>query len=198
MVFEVLTEWRPLWVLLHLFSMVLGLGGATYSDLLLFRFLRDYKISHKEADILRVMSRVVLTGIFLAFISGILLFLPESERLLQTPKFLVKAIVFFVLCLNGFLLHLLVLPRLIRFSFHRDHYLYKNMVHLRHLGFAMGAVSFTSWYTVFILGSLQVVPYSFSFLLSLYIVLLLMAVATALLLEYFVAKSVKNSSSFVP
>lgn len=174
---------HSLWLTLHLFAMVLGLGGATYTDILLVRFLKDLKISHKEADVIRTMSKVVLLGIVLAFVSGLLLFLPAAKAYLEMPKFLAKVVIFVILVLNGFLLHHLILPRLVKFSFHDDHYIGKSIVSLRHLGFVMGAVSFVSWYSVFLLGSFKEVPFSLSELLGGYVLVLLVAIVVALGIE---------------
>lgn len=181
--FDFLAEWRSLFIALHLFAMVLGLGGATYSDILLMEFLKDLKISKKEASVIRKMSQVVLMGIILAFVSGLALFLPEMERLLSSAKFLVKVIVFGILVLNGFFLHQIVLPKLVKFSFHKDHYLVKQTIHLRHAGFVMGAISVVSWYSVFLLGAFPVIPFSFSVLLGSYVFVLLVAIFASLLLE---------------
>lgn len=190
-IMEILASFSSIWLALHLFAMVLGLGGATYSDLLLLHFLKDLKISKKEADIIRTMARVILLGIFLAFLSGLLLFLPEMERLLNTPKFLVKCVVFVILTFNGFFLHHLVLPRLVKFSFHHDHYVVQNILHLRHVGFIMGAISLVSWYTVFLLGTFKNIPYGFWTLLGGYFFVLVVAITTALFVERSLGRSLK-------
>lgn len=184
-----IAQYSSIWLSLHLFAMVLGLGGATYSDLLLMNFLKDLKISKKEASVIYSMSKIILVGIVLAFISGFFLYWPESERLLQTPKFLVKLMVFSILIVNGYLLHNIVLPKLVHFSFHKDHFIKKNL-NLRHLGFTMGAISFVSWYSIFLLGSFKNIPYSFAQISGFYFLILFIAILTALLLEGFIKKSV--------
>lgn len=185
-------EYRSVWLTLHLFAMVLGLGGATYSDLLLAHFLKDLRISKKEAQVIHTMARVVMIGIVLAFISGLFLFLPEADRLLQTPKFIVKCVAFIILTVNGFLLHHLVLPKLIDFSFHKDVYLGKNIIQIRHLGFIMGAISFVSWYTVFLLGSFKNIPFTLNELMSAYIIVLLGAVLISLLIERHIGRRIRK------
>jgi hypothetical protein len=45
---------------MHLLGVVLGLGGATIADLLFFKFLREFEISKKDAEILRLLSRVIV------------------------------------------------------------------------------------------------------------------------------------------
>ena len=178
------TTYHDLFVTLHLFAMVVGLGGATYTDLLLIRFLKDLKISHKEADIIRFMSKMIFLGVLLALLSGLALFLEKPEVLLQTPKFLAKVVAFTIIVLNGTLLHIVVLPKLLHFSFKKEHFLYKNILHLRKLGFIMGAISATSWYMVFLMGSFSRIPFSLPTLLSLYFGTMGIGILCALTLEH--------------
>ena len=56
--------YASIFLTLHLFALVLGLGGATYSDILLMHFLNDYKIEKKEAEVIETMARVIFIGIF--------------------------------------------------------------------------------------------------------------------------------------
>lgn len=189
---QTLAQYNSLWLTLHLFAMVLGLGGATYSDILLIRFLKDLKISHKEAEIIRTMSKAILVGIVLAFISGVMLFIPEQARLLESGKFLAKVVIFSVLVINGFLLHHLVLPKLVHFSFLKDHHFGSGIVTLRHVGFVMGAISLVSWYAVFLLGSFKDVPFSVGQLLTAYGLVLVGAITIALFLERKIRQRVRK------
>lgn len=189
---EFIAEYKTIWLILHLFALVLGLGGATYSDLLLVKFLQDLKISKKEAEVIRTMSKVITFGILLALISGILLFLPEQERLLASSKFITKMVAFVVLTINGFALHYVVLPRLVHFSFKKDYPMMKGFLNLRQVGFIMGAISFTSWYTVFILGSLENIPLSSQMAINLYFGVLFIAIISALILEKIISKFAKK------
>ncbi len=179
-------------VICHLLALVFGLGGATYSDILLLQFLQDLKIDKKEAGIIQTMSALVFFGVFLAFVSGFFLFLSDIDRLLGSDKFLAKVFIFCIIMLNGFLLHRMILPRLIHFSFKKDHFLFAKTLHLRHAGFIMGAVSAVSWYSVFILGGLPFVSLSFWKILSLYFIVLFFTVSFALLIERKIKKRQKN------
>lgn len=173
-------------LILHLFAMVLGLGGATYSDILLFRFLKDWEMDEKEVEVIETMAKVILIGIVLAFISGLMIFLPKAEELLQTPKFLLKNLVFIVLVINGWVLHKAILPKMIHFSFKKNHYICgSKCFHLRHASFICGAISVVSWYTVFLIGGIRTLPFTFEFLLGGYLVLLVGAIGGALFTEKF-------------
>lgn len=188
---DTIASLSSLWLTLHLFALVLGLGGATYGDILMIRFLKDLKISHKEADVLRTLSHVVLVGIILATISGFFLFYPEQTRLLASSKFQAKLIIFSVLMVNGFFLHQLIMPKLVQFSFHKDHFIGESVVTLRHAGFAMGAISIISWYSVFLLGSLDL-EWELTTFIGLYLGALAIGVITSLLIERHVRLSMKD------
>ena len=54
------TQYTSIFVMLHLFALVLCLGGATSSEILLAKFLDDYKISRKEAEVIKTMAHVIL------------------------------------------------------------------------------------------------------------------------------------------
>lgn len=56
---ELLIQYGSLFTMIHIFSVVIGLGGATYSDILLMKFLRDFHMSKKEVEVIETMSKVI-------------------------------------------------------------------------------------------------------------------------------------------
>lgn len=132
--------------------MSLGLGGATVADLLFFRFLTDFRISRKEHEVLRLLASAVAIGLLAIIVTGFLLYLPNMERLNESPAFQFKIVIVLILACNGLLLHEIVAPRLIRLSFSGKKSKART---LRHVAFALGAVSFVSWYTVFFISVLK-------------------------------------------
>lgn len=189
---EFAVEYKDFWLTIHLLAMVLGLGGATYTDVLLVSFLKDFKIDSKEKEVITTMSKAVMWGVFFALVSGAMLFFSDIERLSSSTKFLAKVIIFIILMINGFLLHKIILPKLLRFNFNRDHFLVKKFLHLRHAGFIMGAISGVSWYTIFILGTLSHLEYEIWQILVVYFLLVLLAVIAALFVEKRIRNRVKN------
>lgn len=175
---------RPILVAIHLLGLAIGLGGATTTDVLFFRFLRDWRISHHEADVMRVLSQIIWFALSILVMSGLGLYLPQAAALHQSAKFLVKVIVVGVIILNGAFLNLVISPRLVTLFFGHD-----NMAdgislrRLRRLAFALGGISATSWYSAFILGLLPASPLPFWGLLAVYILLLGAAVTAGQLLE---------------
>lgn len=168
----------------HVLGVSLGVGGAIITDLFFFRFLKDFKISEEEADTLKMLSNVIWTAIIMLIVTGVGLFWPESERLLESSKFLTKMIAVLVLVINGFMLNFLIAPRLVEISFDQEYDKeHKELRHLKHLAFFSGAISITSWLFIFVMGSLRSVALSFEVLLSIYLGLIAIAYLGSRILE---------------
>jgi hypothetical protein len=173
--------------LFHVFSLIIGLGGATFSDLLLFHFLKDLKVNEKEADIMAFMGKVVFIGLGLAAVSGSLLFYSDAERYLASSKFIAKMVIFGVVTLNGVVLHRYMLPRLLHVVFSKETQS-KASLTVRRRAFVFGAVSVVSWYSAFFLGFVQVTVFSVLQILMVYLLLLLGAIAGSLTVERYLEK----------
>jgi uncharacterized membrane protein len=175
---------------LHLLGFALGVGGATVVDVLFFKFLNDFTISKEENGVLQILSQVIWVGLLVLVISGIGLYLPNAAVLNETPKFLLKTIVVMVIIVNGAFLNLYVSPKLIDISWKAGVALpLKSIFRFRKLSFALGAISFVSWYSAFILGFLKNVPFSLPELLMLYVGILLLAIVGSQIMERFLCKS---------
>ncbi len=184
---ELLSEYRGVTVIIHAMVAAIGLGGATVSDILFFGFLRDGKISDKERETLRTLSRIIWTAITFIVITGIALYLPATARLGASSKFLLKVVVVAVIIVNGSFLHFFIAPKLTQIAFtatgaHRR---------LRRIAFALGSISIVSWYSAFILGSIRSIPLSFPVLLVLYGLLLLCAITGSQIVERLLARRAK-------
>lgn len=182
-------EAPQLFLLVHLIGIVFGVGGATANDFLFFKFLKDLRISKFEAGVLKTLSTVIWTGLILLIVSGIGLYLPEMERLNQTPKFLAKIIVVAVILINGIALNLFISPRLRKISFEGRHdHVSGELRKLRKLAFALGAISITSWYSALMLGFLHNVQYGLLTIISAYAAALLAVIMVSQLAEYLISK----------
>ncbi|MDA2936416.1 vitamin K epoxide reductase family protein, partial [Patescibacteria group bacterium AH-259-L05] len=176
-------------VVLHLLGMAIGLGGATISDVFFFKFLKDFRISSWEADVLHTLSQVIWFALAFIVLTGFGLYLPEAQELISSSKFLVKIVVVLVIIINGAFLNLLISPKLIHISFRQKHDHRKGeLSYLRRLAFALGAVSLTSWYSAFVLGALRDVSVSFLPLLLMYLGVVAIAVAISQLVEHSISK----------
>ncbi len=172
-IFDFLAAAKVPIVLLHGIAAAVGVGAATITDVLFFKFLKDLRISEEEADILKSVSQVVWLALGILVVTGLALWLPAAEELNQSAKFLVKMLVVAVIIGNGLFLNLWIAPRLIYISFRARPPAHGGIPgelrHIRRFAFALGAVSITSWYSAFILGSLRGVELGFWPMLSIYI-----------------------------
>ena len=182
---------RDVILAIHVFAMAIGLGSATITDLFFFKFLKDYRISHEESDVLNMISQVIWFAIGLAVITGVGVFLPNAQAYLENPKFILKVIVVGVIILNGALLNLYLAPKLLKITFHEEPK-HKDgvLVRARRLAFVLGPVSIVSWYSAFVLGMLDRSPIDFGPLLAIYLMLLMIGIGAGQLVhEHLVKKS---------
>ncbi len=139
----------------HLIGVALGMGGATITDIVFFNFLRDYQISKKEAEVMRVLSNIIMVALGILFLSGAALFLSHPAHYASSPAFLAKAMIVLVITINGVFMHKFIAPHMIRFSFRHPVQSTHALHTMRAVAFGMGAVSFTSWYVVFFIAMLK-------------------------------------------
>lgn len=184
-----LAEMRGIITAVHMLGLALGLGGATITDLFFFRFLKDFRISEHEAEIMKVLSQVIWLGLAILVISGLGLYIPQAAELNESAKFLTKMVVVGVIIINGAFLNLVISPRLVSITFRQDH-MHQNgeLRRFRRLAFALGAISFTSWYTAFILGMLRLIPVSLGLAIGIYGLLLVIAVAGSQIMERLISR----------
>ncbi|MBM5789951.1 vitamin K epoxide reductase family protein [Candidatus Parcubacteria bacterium] len=163
-------------ILIHVVGMALGLGTATLADLFFFKFLKDFRISEMEADVLKIFSQVIWLAIGLIVMSGLGLYLPSADLLLASDAFLMKMIVVGVIILNGAILNLFVAPRFLQIQFGKHVHREGELVQTRRLAFLFGPISVVSWYSAFILGMLDQAPAPFETMWRMYVALLILAV----------------------
>lgn len=171
-------------VIFHAVAMAIGLGAATLTDIFFFKFLKDFKISEGEADVMHTLSQVIWFALALVVLTGLGLFIPEASTLSETPKFLVKMIVVATIIINGAVLNLYITPRLTQISFGEAHqHKPGELHHIRKVAFMLGGISISSWYTAFLLGSFRNITLSFPTLLACYCVILAVAIIGSQIME---------------
>lgn len=175
-------------LIVHILAMVMGLGGATYVDMLTFFFARDFHISYTESSVIKFMSKVISIAVIAALLTGVGLVMANPEQYLSDARFLLKVTAFVVVFINGVFLHQIILPKLVNFSLKQDQLIGEAHLSLRKIAFVSGAVSFVSWYTVFLAAMIKNMPFSYLELVGGYVILLLIAVNIALLLEKQIVK----------
>lgn len=182
-----LLQFKGAIVLAHAVSASIGLGAAFTTDFLFFKFIKDKKISSEEKNIMDTLSHVIWFAIGCIIVTGIGIYAPQATALNHLPKFLIKAISVGVIVVNGFILNLVISPRLTKIDFgtiHGEHE--RFLVSIRRLSFALGAVSISSWFTAFILGAVRNVYVPFNILLSAYIGIVVVAIFCSQLFAHYI------------
>lgn len=175
-----------MWLTAHILGVCIGLGGATIADILFFRFLRDFRISKKEADVMRTLSHVILGALIIILLSGAALYFSDTATYNASPAFLAKMTIVIVLTVNGFFLHEYISPKLVRLSFAEHHRSTPELRLLRHVAFALGAVSASSWYFTFFLAMLKslLIDITMFQIVSAYLFIVVCAVSGSQVLEH--------------
>jgi uncharacterized membrane protein len=164
--------------ILHVLSVVIGMGGAIITDFLFVYFALNKKLSFTEIKIIKLLSGVVLYALVAIIITGIFIFLSNPEKYLVSAKFLTKMTIVSTLTINGILLHVLVFKHL-----KDDGYLtkFKNR-NLRRLAFGFGSISITSWLCAMSLGVLDKISITYTSAISIYFFIIILAIITSQLI----------------
>jgi hypothetical protein len=190
---EFFADHKHIFVVLHALAAAGGLGAVLITDTLFFKFLKDFKISPKENEVLKTISGAVWVIIALLFLTGLALYLSAPMDYLTKAKFVTKLVIFGVIVANGFLLNWVITPFLTKISFGPVTVEpTKKLRIMRRVAFASGAVSMVSWLAVFILGSIRSIPINAAQGLMVYVGLIVVVVAGS----QFYATWVKRHSIF--
>lgn len=176
-------EQKHVFTLLHVFSVIVGMGSALVSDILFNVYIKDKKINIHEDRTLNTLSKIIWFSLFFIFMSGIALFLSDPVKYSHSVKFLIKMTIVTVVIINGYMFQRIVHPALRKINF-SDTNIHHKYVKLRKLSFAFGAISLTSWLLAFILGMLKSIPISYTIALLGYITILLGGVLFSQIVEY--------------
>lgn len=181
-VFNLTTVYKLL-IIVHLIGLALGAGAAFFSDFLFTHILKDRIIRIAEFNILKLASSVVWIGLSVLVASGLAIFLGDTERLLDSPKFLAKMTIVFTLFVNGLLFHFIHLPRIEKLL-GKD--LSKSKLFMNNYAnsfFISGAVSGVSWMAALVLGGIGSIDLSYLTIMGLYLLAVAASVPAAFLLK---------------
>ena len=176
-------------IIVHLFGLALGAGAAFFSDFLFTDILKDRRISKDEFRLIQLASRVVWIGLAVLFVSGLVLFLGDVDRYLDSSKFLAKMSIVLVAAINGVVFHFKhfkLLEKLVGKDLSKD----KSAGEILKPMFVSGAVSGVSWAAALILGSLSFVSWGYWTIIGLYAGGVVLAALAAVFINgiYFPAK----------
>lgn len=180
-------------LIIHLIGVILGLGGATVSDVLFMKSLKDERITPREESLIKGASWVIWTGISILLISGSIMFWLNWDVLSHQPRTLAHVTIAGVIIANGFILNLFIFPKLTFWSREKEIRPKSpkktgNYRKIRRIAFTSGALSLSSWWITFILGlgrRFVFPPFSYIQLIGIYLLIVSIAVLVAIAFENF-------------
>ena len=168
-------------IILHIVSAAIGVGGATISDMLFFRSIRDEKISSEELGILNAVSRVVQIGFIFLLLTGIgLVYLKFANSGINdfnlSNKINAKITIITIIYLNSLVLHFTVIPL---FKRYKDQDFGAVLRQHRIAIFTSGAISAVSWYSALILGAWKGLNVPYTTIILAYVAVIILAALSA-------------------
>ncbi len=155
-------------IILHVISVIFGMGSALISDILFTFFSKDKKLNKTEISTLSILSKVVLISLFFIILSGIAIFLSDIDKYLSSAKFLAKMTIMAVLLVNGYILNNYIWDNLLK----KDFFISNKRRNVRRLAFIAGAISVISWIVVCILGIINNLNLDYYSIISLYLLII--------------------------
>lgn len=134
----------------HLVSVIIGAGGAFFSDVVFFVAIFDNRIDFSEYRILKIASKVVQTGLVMLYITGGLLLATGSET---SSRFWAKMSIVMIITVVGFIMHRKIFPVLRRCV--AEEIPINSAEILKHAPLAVtcGLISIISWTSAVVLGA---------------------------------------------
>lgn len=165
--------------ILHVLSVVFGMGAALMSDMLFNFYSKDKKLSFGEVKTLSLISNAVWFALIIIILSGGGLFLSNIPKYIVSVKFLAKMSIMLVLLINGFILHKYIWKQVIKEHFLTD----PTKTRARQKAFMGGAISVISWISVCSLGVIDSIPYTYWQVMLAYFGIIIFGIITAITIE---------------
>lgn len=178
---EILKEIKVPVTIVHVVSVVIGMGAALMSDVLFSFFSKDKKLNKTEISTLEILSKIVFYSLFVICISGIFIFLTDIGKYANSSKFLSKISILFILILNGYVLNTYIWPHLLGKKF----FILKKEKNIRRLAFVCGSISIISWLSVLGLGVLDSLAINYLTLMGTYLLAITLGSIVSLVVEKF-------------
>jgi hypothetical protein len=172
-------DYKTVFQLVHLLGVIIALSGAAMSDTTFFDSVADSTITPEEMARIRRGHYTVIAGLSIIIISGVGIYLSDPNHYLHAPKFLAKMTIVLFLTLNGFFFHIRHIPWLTK-TVGTDMRTFSDFP-LRRIELCLsGALSSASWISAVTLGTLTFVPYSYTTIMTVYIVFIGIASVVAI------------------
>lgn len=189
---DYLSSIRQYILTLHLFGVVLGLGGAIITDIIFAKCLHRKAITDDELNIMELLSKLIWTGLVILASSGFVLFYSNIPFYISSGAFLAKMTMVFILLLNGILLNVYITPSIKKVF---DPSLFSKGISVRKIAFASGAISISSWVIIFLLSMLKkVIVLSYIQYLGIYIFVLIFSIIVSQISESTFSQKLKSDT----
>jgi len=182
---QIFSEYKHFSVLVHVFSVIVGMGTALISDILFNFYIKDKKINPTENNTLKLLSTVIWISLAVIVLSGLAIFLSDPFTYAHSAKFLAKMSIVLVIILNGLLFWKITHKTLKKINFTDTNSRHKY-VRVRKMSFAFGAVSMVSWLVAFGLASIPTIPVSYPVVMGIYAVVVVGALVSSQIVEYII------------
>lgn len=170
---------KSFFTLLHVLSVIAGMGSALTADILFNFFAKDKYLNQKEIKTSSLLSRIVWISLFCIILSGIALFLSDIAKYSESTKFLAKMSIVGILTFNGFILSKFVWSSVISKGF----LVLRKYRGVRKVSFVCGMISVVSWIFACVLGILDKVGFSYLQIMSVYGFIIFCGAFVALFVE---------------
>ena len=169
-------------IITHIIGAVMGVGGATSSDILFFRALKKGKIESAEFESLKKFSLIIWLGFTVLAFSGISFFIfyrlnMFGPAVAYSPKLWAHFTIALVVFFNGLVMHWKVFP-LIESGIGKPLFS-ENFIKKSFVVFSTGAISILSWYSAFILGMSRTLDLSYLKIIGVYFIIILVGIVIA-------------------
>ncbi len=158
-----ITNLKSLITFSHLAGLAFGLGGAWILDLFIVRYFRSEAVTMERYQFLEFVSKLVLAGLVMLWISGLLFVLYYyfyTPEYLYNQKVWAKTFIVIVLSLNGVLVHRKLMP-VIKRSIGSNLLTSLSPKEMRSM-LSIGTVSVISWLFPIVLGVAKTLNFTVS------------------------------------
>lgn len=184
-------DWLKFLIAFHIIGTAFGVGGATISGVLFFKFLKSVSVNRTEFNFLKTTSSLIWLGFVILAFSGIGFFIVYRANnlgptVMYEPRLWAHLTIALVLLLNSVVMHGRILP-VLESEIGRpakSPIFFKKMP----LAFSSGAISLVSWYSALVLGAWRGLTASYFFIISAYLALLLAGIILANIIGGFLIK----------
>ena len=188
-----LEQYRDAFLVIHIIAGSIAVGVATVHDI---SFNQQINIFHAEKwnyRLFRLYRGLILNAIFWLLVSGIALFWPLREELLDSPVFVLKLFISGFVSLVSFLLYQFVMPKVPESLKYSNKRVISGHA-ARRLAFGLSAVALTSWYSVVALSIVRNINIGLTTLGGFYLALLVISFILGLIAEYRFSQRFKRQS----